>query len=50
LKTNIGLLLAKRAELNTHVEALVDHGTGRRFTFFELNQRANRCANAMKAR
>ena len=50
MKTNIGLLLAKRAELNTHVEALVDHGTGRRFTFFELNQRANRCANAMKAR
>ena len=45
MDTNIGLLLAKRADLNTHVEALVDVATDRRYTFYELNQRANRIAH-----
>ncbi len=49
METNIGLLLAKRAELNTHVEALVDHASGRRFTFSALDERANRIANALRA-
>ena len=43
---NIGLLLAKRAFLQPDAEALVDTGTNRRFTFRELNERANRCAHA----
>lgn len=50
MDTNIGLLLAKRAEPNTHVEALVDVATGRRFTFYELDQRANRVAHAAASR
>jgi acyl-CoA synthetase (AMP-forming)/AMP-acid ligase II len=41
---NIGLLLAKRAHLNPRLEAFVDAHSGRRFTFAELDARANRTA------
>lgn len=50
MDNNIGLLLSKRSELNPHVEALVDHVSGRRYTFFELNARANRVATALSGR
>ncbi|MEM7018510.1 MAG: long-chain fatty acid--CoA ligase [Pseudomonadota bacterium] len=45
MKTNIGLLLAKRAFITPNLEALVDVATERRFTYAELNQRCNRTAN-----
>src|SRR5262245_24733148 len=37
----------KLAELNTLLEALVDVATGQRFTYAELNDRANRMAHAL---
>lgn len=39
---NIGAILAKRAALHPDKEALFDVAANRRFTFLELNQRANR--------
>jgi O-succinylbenzoate-CoA ligase len=45
MKNNVGLFLAKRAFLNPSLEAFVDTHSGRRFTFAELNARANRTAN-----
>ena len=47
MKNNVGLFLAKRAFLNPSLEAFVDTHSGRRFTFAELNVRANRTANAL---
>ncbi len=47
MRNNLGQFLAKRAELNPGLEALVDVGTGRRFTYAELNRRANRMADAL---
>lgn len=38
-------LLSKRAELTPSREALVELASGRRFTYAELNERANRTAN-----
>jgi acyl-CoA synthetase (AMP-forming)/AMP-acid ligase II len=46
---NIGQLLAKRAFLSPHVEALVEPATGRRFDYRELDERSNRVANALGA-
>jgi acyl-CoA synthetase (AMP-forming)/AMP-acid ligase II len=48
MKTNLGQVLAKRAELNPRLEALVDVSTGRRFTYAELNAQANRIAHALR--
>ncbi|HKC52154.1 MAG TPA: long-chain-fatty-acid--CoA ligase [Myxococcota bacterium] len=45
MKNNVGLFLAKRAFLNPTLEAFVDTHSGRRFSFAELNARANRSAN-----
>jgi O-succinylbenzoate-CoA ligase len=45
MKNNVGLFLAKRAFLNPTLEAFVDTHSGRRFTFAELNARANRTAS-----
>jgi fatty-acyl-CoA synthase len=42
-----GDLLSKRAQLSPDREALLDLETGRRFTYSELNARANRIANAL---
>lgn len=47
---NIGLFVAKRAHMNPNVEAIVDVATDRRFTFREVDDRANAIANALLAR
>lgn len=47
MKTNIGSLLAKRAAISPDKEAFVEYERGRRFTFAQLNQRANRIANGL---
>ena len=44
---NVGSHLSKRAELNPGLEALVDDATGRRFTFSELDARADRTAHLL---
>ncbi|MCB1705029.1 MAG: o-succinylbenzoate--CoA ligase [Halioglobus sp.] len=49
MQTNIGLLLTKRAQICPDREACVEYERGRRFTFAELNARANRMANALLA-
>ena len=49
MRNNLGLLLAKRARLGPKVEALVEVELGRRFTYAELNDRANRIANGLLA-
>ena len=48
MRNNIGLYLSKRAHLNPDMEAVVDPATSRRFTYDEIDQRANRVANAIK--
>ncbi len=50
MRTNIGLLLKKRAEICPSREAFVEYERDRRFTFAELNQRCNRVANALAKR
>tara|TARA_R110000823_G_scaffold144958_3_gene275071 strand:+ start:25682 stop:27247 length:1566 start_codon:yes stop_codon:yes gene_type:complete len=47
--TNIGLLLSKRADICPTREAFVEFERNRRFSFRELNERANRVANALLA-
>ena len=47
MQNNIGHLLAKRASLNPEMEAVVDVGTSRRFTYAEVNARCNQTANAL---
>ena len=49
MKNNVGLFLAKRAELSPNVEGFVDADTGRRYTYAEWNARCNRTANALVA-
>ena len=49
MRNNIGLFLAKRAHLNPDMEAIVDVGTARRLSYRELDRRANKAANAMRA-
>src|SRR6478672_11137482 len=44
---NVGSHLAKRALLNPGVEALVDEAAGRRFTYAELDARADRVAHVL---
>ena len=46
---NIGESLATRAFLNPAKEALYDVVKQQRFTFTELNARANRCCNGLQA-
>ena len=50
MKTNIGLFLKKRAEICPNREAFVEFERNRRFTFAQLNARANRVANALLAK
>ncbi len=50
MPSNLGRFLAKRARLNPRTEALVEVERGRRFTYAELDARANRIANALRAR
>jgi acyl-CoA synthetase (AMP-forming)/AMP-acid ligase II len=49
MQNNLGLILAKRALISPHVEALVEVERGRRYTYAELNRRANRIAHALLA-
>ncbi len=49
MKTNIGLLLKKRADICPHRAAFVEFERNRRFTFAQLNARANRVANGLLA-
>lgn len=49
MRNNLGLFLQKRAELGPQREALVEIERGRRFSYQELDQRANRIANAARA-
>jgi O-succinylbenzoate-CoA ligase len=48
MRNNVGLMLAKRAALSAGIEGLVEVERGRRFTFAELNARANRAAHAFR--
>jgi len=48
MRNNLGQFLAKRAQLNPGLEALVDVATGRRLTYAELNDQANRAAHALR--
>ncbi len=50
MKNNVGLLLAKRAELSPGLEAVVEAQGTRRLSFAELDARANRAAQALAAR
>jgi O-succinylbenzoate-CoA ligase len=45
--TNIGFHLSKRAELGPDLEAIVDVVEGRRLTYAELNERADRVAEGL---
>ena len=47
MRNNIGLFLARRAELSPALEGAVDPASGRRFDYAELNARANRTAHAL---
>lgn len=47
MKENIGLLLKKRAEISSSLEAFVEVERQRRFTFAQLNARCNRVANTL---
>src|SRR5262245_57052821 len=49
MQENIGLFLAKRAELTPRQQGFVQVEAGLRLTWAELNARANRIANALRA-
>jgi acyl-CoA synthetase (AMP-forming)/AMP-acid ligase II len=46
-RSNVGSHLSKRAELASDQEAVVDVAEGRRFTYGEMNERADRFARAL---
>lgn len=48
MENNIGQLVTKRALLNPRREAYVDAHTGIRLNYFELNERVNRVAHALR--
>jgi O-succinylbenzoate-CoA ligase len=50
MQMNLGLFLSKRAALSPTVEALVEVEKGRRFTYAELDARANRIAQVLQAK
>ncbi len=50
MKTNIGLLLSKRAVITPNQEAFVEWERKRRFTFRDLNARSNRVASTLSQR
>lgn len=49
MSDNIGGYLAKRAYLSPDLEAVVDYETKRRFSYSQLNERANKLAHAALA-
>ncbi|MBN6731269.1 acyl-CoA synthetase [Burkholderia multivorans] len=48
-RSNVGMHLAKRAELNPQLEAVVDIDAGKRFTYAQISERADRVAEALTA-
>ncbi|MEO8452704.1 MAG: long-chain fatty acid--CoA ligase [Gemmatimonadota bacterium] len=50
MRENLGVFLAKRAHLGPAAEALVEIERGHRFTYSELNARANRVAHLLRAK
>jgi O-succinylbenzoate-CoA ligase len=49
MKNNVGLFLAKRAELQPDAEGFIDADTRRRFSFRDWNARSNRTAGALRS-
>ena len=47
MRTNLGQLLSQRAQRTPELEAMVEVETGRRFSWSELDARANRTARAL---
>src|SRR5215510_11456487 len=47
MQNNLAQFLAKRAELNPRLEALIDVATGQRFTYAALNGQVNQMAHAL---
>ncbi len=47
MRVNIGQILTNRARRDPRMEALVDTGSGERFTYDEINARANQAANML---
>lgn len=47
MRVNIGQILTNRARRDPRMEALVDTGSGERFTYAEINARANQAANML---
>ncbi len=45
---NFGYTLEKRARMTPDIEAIIDVASGRRFTFAEFDERANRTGNALR--
>ncbi|UCE86433.1 MAG: long-chain-fatty-acid--CoA ligase [Deltaproteobacteria bacterium] len=50
MRTNLGSFLSKRAKLSPRLEAIVEVERGRRFTYAELDARANRMAHVLLAK
>jgi acyl-CoA synthetase (AMP-forming)/AMP-acid ligase II len=50
MRNNLGLVLAKRAQISREIEALVEVERGHRYTYAELNAVANRAAHALAER
>ena len=48
METNIGSLLTKRAAITPHSEAFVEWERHRRFSYRELNSRANRVVDVLR--
>ena len=46
---NIGQFLTNRARRDTHLEAIYEHATGRRFSYDELNNRSNQVSHALRS-
>ena len=47
MKVNVGEILTRRARRDPHAEGLVDWASGRRFTYRQLNERANRAGDLL---
>lgn len=48
MKVNVGEILTRRARRDPNADAVVDWATGRRFTFRQWNERANRAGNLLQ--
>src|ERR1700689_4877734 len=49
VRSNIGLHLAKRAEMGPNLEAVFEVAENRRLTYSELNERADRLAEGLRS-